>query len=91
MIKYLLSLFTTVPAGKQLSSKQISAYLTRRGYKELTSGTFTTETWGNTVNINFMNGGIHIKIYGSGYSESDFIKNPITKEQLKGFLRSNGG
>ncbi len=40
--------------------------------------------------ITRMNGGIHIKVYGYGYAESDFLPGPIDDmEKLKRFIWEN--
>jgi hypothetical protein len=39
-----------------------------------------------------MNGGVHIKVYGYGYGESDFLPGPIDDlDRLKRFIESNQG
>lgn len=88
MIRFLLCLITPIPDGKDLSEKQIQCLLRKRGYRE-SDHQFVMDLGSRSNTVTLTEDGIKIRARVPGYGESDFIKYPVTKAQLKSFLSEN--
>lgn len=86
MIKFLKTLFSKKELTETEQAKRI---IRRMGYKKDGGDTFVKEASHGKTMIWLINGGVKIKVYAGGYAESDFLSQPLEKEKLKRFIRSN--
>lgn len=60
------------------------------GYRKIAPASWQRISGPCRTMITLMNGGVHIKAYGYGYAESDFLPGPVDDmEKLKQFIYSN--
>ena len=70
--------------------ERVVQLLKNMDYKQVDPATWQMMNGPCHTRIIFMNGGVHIKVYGYGYGESDFLPGPIDDlERLKRFIESN--
>ena len=84
LLKYLLIKKKTI-----LSEKMCDCIIQHHGFKREYKYFYVRDRSYGMTQIKIHNNGIWIKAYGSGYGESDFLKFPITKNQLEQFIFSN--
>ncbi|MFM7767042.1 MAG: hypothetical protein ACKO9S_04175 [Bacteroidota bacterium] len=87
----IITLIKRLLQPKELSWEEKSERLFRKmGYHQLENGMWQSINGNCRTMITLMNGGVHIKVYGYGYGESDFLPGPVEDmEKLKRFIRSN--
>jgi hypothetical protein len=62
----------------------------KMGYKKDSEGCFLKENSSGRTMIWLSESGVKIKVYGGGYSESEFLPAPLPDtEKLKNFIREN--
>ena len=69
---------------------EVKKTIRKMGYKYEDEDIYVKKSSGGRTIITLMESGIRIKVYSSGYGESDFLSNPEPdKEKLKNFIREN--
>ena len=69
---------------------QVKKTIRKMGFKYEDEDNYVKKSSGGRTIITLMESGIRIKVYSSGYGESDFLSNPVTDHQkLKQFIREN--
>ncbi len=82
-----LSLFSK---KHDLTQKDIAAAIQRLGYKKDEENTFAKVTKTGRTMIWISNDGVKIKVYTSGYAESEFLHFPISNPKiLRKFIKEN--
>ena len=75
---------------KEPEKKMIVRTILRMGYRRDRGDSFSKNSISGKTIIRLLDSGVHIKVYTSGYGESDFLlKEDITKSSLKKFIRNN--
>ena len=60
------------------------------GYNYLGGAIYEKHLGNCSAIVSLRNNGIHLKVYGFGYAESDFISNiGLNESKLRSFLRAN--
>ena len=87
LIEYIKSLF----AQKELTHEQLCRKVVRKmGYRKQDTNMYRSKSYGGETYIWISEEGVRIKVYAQGYSESAFLKGPVTNpEKLREFIRYN--
>jgi hypothetical protein len=62
----------------------------KMSFRKTSTCAYFRQSWSGEQLIYFMNGGMKIKTYGNGYSDSEFLNDPLDdKKKIENFVASN--
>lgn len=84
----ILSYFKSFFQGKPQSQEAIACrVVSKMGYMKIGNCSYERDSYHGRTLIDISGNGLKLKVYGNGFSESEFLKWPADKKRIKEFVR----